>query len=157
MTHVAAGTEVGQLGVAFNTMIGEIELAFGARAASEERLRRFLADASHELRTPLTSILGYAELFELGMRDPGDLATACDTSGTRRPGWACWSTISSCWPSWTGAPAALRPGGPGGAGPRSAEGGQAVAAPDRRVVVDGRVACRSSGTRTACARWSTIW
>lgn len=76
VAHVAEGTEVGQLGVAFNTMIGEIELAFGARAASEERLRRFLADASHELRTPLTSILGYAELFELGMRDPGDLATA---------------------------------------------------------------------------------
>jgi two-component system, OmpR family, sensor kinase len=76
VVHVAEGTEVGQLGVAFNTMIGEIELAFGARAASEERLRRFLADASHELRTPLTSILGYAELFELGMRDPGDLATA---------------------------------------------------------------------------------
>jgi two-component system, OmpR family, sensor kinase len=76
VAHVAEGTEVGQLGVAFNTMIGEIELAFGARAASEERLRRFLADASHELRTPLTSILGYAELFELGMRDPGDLTTA---------------------------------------------------------------------------------
>jgi two-component system OmpR family sensor kinase len=76
VSHVAEGTEVGQLGVAFNTMIGEIELAFGERAASEERLRRFLADASHELRTPLTSILGYAELFELGMREPGDLATA---------------------------------------------------------------------------------
>jgi two-component system OmpR family sensor kinase len=71
------GTEVGQLGVAFNTMVDEIEVAFAERLASEERLRRFLADASHELRTPLTSILGYAELFDLGIRDrPGDLATA---------------------------------------------------------------------------------
>lgn len=77
VSPVAVGTEVGRLGMAFNTMIDEIEVAFAARAASEDRLRRFLADASHELRTPLTSILGYAELFDLGMRNrPGDLATS---------------------------------------------------------------------------------
>ena len=68
---------MGQLGQAFNTMIDEIEVAFAQRAASEDRLRRFLADASHELRTPLTSIRGYAELFELGMQDrPADLVTS---------------------------------------------------------------------------------
>src|SRR4029077_1027543 len=33
---------------------------------SQERLRRFLADASHELRTPLAAIRGYAELFRMG-------------------------------------------------------------------------------------------
>jgi len=33
---------------------------------SEERMRRFLADASHELRTPLASIAGYAELMNRG-------------------------------------------------------------------------------------------
>jgi len=70
-------TEVGRLGQALNTMLGEIEDAFAARAASEERLRRFLADASHELRTPLTSIRGYAEIFDRGARDrPEDLATS---------------------------------------------------------------------------------
>ena len=70
-------TEVGQLGQALNTMLTGIEHAFGARAASEERLRRFLADASHELRTPLTSIRGYAEIFDRGARDrPEDLATS---------------------------------------------------------------------------------
>jgi two-component system OmpR family sensor kinase len=70
-------TEVGRLGVALNTMLGNIEHAFAARAASEERLRRFLADASHELRTPLTSIRGYAEMFDRGTRDrPEDLATS---------------------------------------------------------------------------------
>lgn len=70
-------TEVGKLGAALNTMLTEIEHAFSARAASEERLRRFLADASHELRTPLTSIRGYAEMFDRGTRDrPEDLATS---------------------------------------------------------------------------------
>lgn len=73
--HAGERTEVGQLGSALNTMLGEIEAAFSARAASEERLRRFLADASHELRTPLTSIRGYAEMFDRGARDrPEDLA-----------------------------------------------------------------------------------
>jgi two-component system, OmpR family, sensor kinase len=70
-------TEVGRLGRALNSMLGEIEEAFSVRAASEERLRRFLADASHELRTPLTSIRGYAELFDLGAKErPADLATS---------------------------------------------------------------------------------
>jgi two-component system OmpR family sensor kinase len=59
-------TEVGQLGLALNTMLGEIEEAFMEREATERRLRQFLADASHELRTPLTSIQGFAELFRLG-------------------------------------------------------------------------------------------
>jgi two-component system OmpR family sensor kinase len=70
-------TEVGRLGHALNVMLGEIEESFAARKASEERLRRFLADASHELRTPLTSIRGYAEMFDRGARDrPDDLATS---------------------------------------------------------------------------------
>jgi two-component system OmpR family sensor kinase len=61
-------TEVGQLAVALNAMLAQIEEAFAERTASEQRLRRFLADASHELRTPLTSIRGYAELFRRGAR-----------------------------------------------------------------------------------------
>jgi two-component system OmpR family sensor kinase len=62
-------TEVGRLGHALNDMLGQIEQAFGDRQRSEDRLRRFLADASHELRTPLASIRGYAELFRLGAAD----------------------------------------------------------------------------------------
>ena len=70
-------TEVGRLGLALNTMLVQIEEAFAERRASEERLRRFLADASHELRTPLTSIRGYAELFRRGAnRRPDDLAAS---------------------------------------------------------------------------------
>jgi two-component system OmpR family sensor kinase len=63
-------TEVGQLGAAFNRMLGHVESALARREASEGRLRRFAADASHELRTPLSAIRGYAELAR---RHPGTL------------------------------------------------------------------------------------
>ncbi|MGE5229125.1 MAG: sensor histidine kinase, partial [Deltaproteobacteria bacterium] len=69
-------TEVGRLGLSLNTMLGRIEEAFAERAATEEKLRRFLADASHELRTPLTSIRGYSEVFERAKDDPEDLELA---------------------------------------------------------------------------------
>ena len=70
-------TEVGRLGLALNAMLAQIERAFGERQASENRLRRFLADASHELRTPLASIRGYAELFRIGAtREPGETEKA---------------------------------------------------------------------------------
>jgi len=68
-------TEVGQLGIALNGMLGQIESAFRKRKASEDRLRRFVADASHELRTPVATIRGYAELFRRGAQNrPDDLA-----------------------------------------------------------------------------------
>ena len=60
-------TEIGRLGLALNEMLAQIERAFQDRSDSEERLRRFLADASHELRTPLALIRGHAELFRLGI------------------------------------------------------------------------------------------
>jgi two-component system, OmpR family, sensor kinase len=70
-------TEVGRLGIALNAMLERLERAFAGHKASEERLRRFLADASHELRTPLQSIRGYAELFRIGAaREPEDVGKA---------------------------------------------------------------------------------
>jgi two-component system OmpR family sensor kinase len=68
-------SEIGRVATALNRMLGENEAAFAQRDATEDRLRRFLADASHELRTPLTSIRGYAELFRRGAGErPEDLA-----------------------------------------------------------------------------------
>ena len=58
-------------------MLGQIEEAFDERTASENRLRRFVADASHELRTPLAAVRAYAELFDRGARErPDDLERA---------------------------------------------------------------------------------
>jgi two-component system OmpR family sensor kinase len=68
-------TEVGRLGLALNAMLAQIESAFNAQAASEQKLRRFVADASHELRTPLAAVRAYAELFFRGADSrPDDLA-----------------------------------------------------------------------------------
>jgi two-component system OmpR family sensor kinase len=66
--HPPARTEVGRLAGALDTMLARIEAAYLARTEgearalrSEDRMRRFVADASHELRTPLTSVRGLAE------------------------------------------------------------------------------------------------
>ena len=59
-------TEVGRLVNSLNMMLARIESSFAARTKSEDKLRRFVADASHELRTPLTAIRGYAELYRQG-------------------------------------------------------------------------------------------
>jgi two-component system OmpR family sensor kinase len=49
------GTEAHRLGQALNTMVA-------AEQATQDRMRRFVADASHELRTPLTTLRGYSAL-----------------------------------------------------------------------------------------------
>ncbi|WIM95684.1 HAMP domain-containing sensor histidine kinase [Actinoplanes oblitus] len=89
-------TELGRLSSALNAMLAQIETAFYARAASEQRameaaeaaqasegravrseekMRQFVADASHELRTPLTTIRGFAELYRQGaVSDPEAVA-----------------------------------------------------------------------------------
>ncbi|WP_304106030.1 cell wall metabolism sensor histidine kinase WalK [Mycolicibacterium bacteremicum] len=66
-------TEVGRLSLALNGMLAQIQRAMASSAQSaelaqqsEERMRRFIADASHDLRTPLTTIRGYAELYRQG-------------------------------------------------------------------------------------------
>jgi two-component system, OmpR family, sensor kinase len=68
--ETSRGTESDDLARALNRMLA-------AQAASEERLRRFVADASHELRTPITTIRGYSELYRQGgLATPSALADA---------------------------------------------------------------------------------
>ena len=77
VTPPSERTEAGRLGLAFNAMLERIQQAFKEREASEDRVRRFAADASHELRTPLTSIMGYAELYRAGgLRGKAELGGA---------------------------------------------------------------------------------
>jgi two-component system OmpR family sensor kinase len=81
-------TEVGQLAEAVNTMLDAVETEYAARYESEQRMRRFLADASHELRTPLTSLRGYAELIRLRGKegtdpDARDALRRIEAEGTR--------------------------------------------------------------------------
>jgi two-component system, OmpR family, sensor kinase len=78
-------TEIGSLGRSLNIMLSQIEAAFHAREESEaaahqseERMRRFIADASHELRTPLTAIRGFAEYY----RQRGGLVAHWDKSAS---------------------------------------------------------------------------
>lgn len=55
--------EIGRLGEAFDAMVDRLQAAISATTASEERMRRFLADASHELRTPVTVLRGSSQVL----------------------------------------------------------------------------------------------
>ena len=59
-------SEVGRLGAALNGMLARIEASVAEREASQDLMRRFLAEASHELRTPLASLRANAELYQQG-------------------------------------------------------------------------------------------
>jgi two-component system OmpR family sensor kinase len=77
VSHIAPSTEAGRVGVAFNRMTEQLEDDLRQRAASQQRLKQFVADASHELRTPLTSIRGYVDLWQQGgLRDEAKLEDA---------------------------------------------------------------------------------
>nr|WP_072687202.1 HAMP domain-containing sensor histidine kinase [Rhodococcus marinonascens] len=84
-------TEIGRLSAALNGMLSQIQQAFAATEASgesakrsEERMRRFVADASHELRTPLTTIRGFAELYRQGaMTDTETLMSRIEGEASR--------------------------------------------------------------------------
>lgn len=58
----SVGSELGELGLAFNEMAGALE-------DSESERRRLVADIAHELRSPLTNIQGYLEAIKDGVLD----------------------------------------------------------------------------------------
>ncbi|MDX3006578.1 HAMP domain-containing sensor histidine kinase [Kribbella solani] len=82
-------TELGQLCRALNGMLHQIEEAFDARVESaatarrsEERMRRFVADAGHDLRTPLSVIRAWADYARQGPpRDRVELDRILSTVG----------------------------------------------------------------------------
>ena len=75
-------SEVGQVAGALNVLLDHVETSLGERQATEERLRRFVADASHELRTPVSVISGYTQLAQRQSADlPPVVATSLDHIG----------------------------------------------------------------------------
>jgi two-component system OmpR family sensor kinase len=87
-------TEIGSLGHSLNAMLSQIETAFHAQEESEQaahrsedRMRRFIADASHELRTPLTTIRGFAEYYRQrgGVRKDQDQLSGTSPAGSTAP------------------------------------------------------------------------
>jgi two-component system OmpR family sensor kinase len=64
--EASSGSEVSRLGAALNGMLGRIQASVAEREASQELMRRFLAEASHELRSPLASLRANAELYQQG-------------------------------------------------------------------------------------------
>ena len=87
-------TEIGSLGHSLNAMLSQIETAFHAQEESEQaahrsedRMRRFIADASHELRTPLTTIRGFAEYYRQrgGVRKGQDQVSGTSPADSTAP------------------------------------------------------------------------
>ncbi|HTB54290.1 MAG TPA: HAMP domain-containing sensor histidine kinase [Trebonia sp.] len=87
-------TEIGSLGHSLNAMLSQIETAFHAQEESEQaahrsedRMRRFIADASHELRTPLTTIRGFAEYYRQrgGVRKDQDQVSGTSPADSTAP------------------------------------------------------------------------
>jgi two-component system, OmpR family, sensor kinase len=69
----ASDTELGRTAAAFDDMLDNLEGAERRALASEESMRRFVADAAHELRTPITGIAAAAEAV-LQQANDGDPA-----------------------------------------------------------------------------------
>lgn len=73
---VVGGGEFAQLSITFNAMLERLQIAFRQLEESNERQRRFVADASHELRTPLSIIKANTSLALMAERTPAEYRKA---------------------------------------------------------------------------------
>lgn len=75
---------IGQLAGAVDEMAASLQRVFADLAASEARMRVFVADAAHELRTPLTALGGFADVLVRGAADADPEGAARLLVGLRR-------------------------------------------------------------------------
>ena len=64
--------DLGRMVARLRSTISDREQAAASAEASQQDMRRFLADASHELRTPLTALRGYSDLYAGDMLAEGE-------------------------------------------------------------------------------------
>jgi two-component system OmpR family sensor kinase len=72
--------QLGQLAVAYNGAVEQMERAFAERERANAAMRQFIADASHQLRTPLTVLRGFIAILRKGdLRSPEDRERILET------------------------------------------------------------------------------
>jgi two-component system OmpR family sensor kinase len=72
--------QLGQLAVAYNGAVEQMERAFAERERANAAMRQFIADASHQLRTPLTVVRGFIAILRKGdLRSPEDRERILET------------------------------------------------------------------------------
>ncbi|WNV82499.1 HAMP domain-containing sensor histidine kinase [Umezawaea sp. Da 62-37] len=72
LNPLRTNNELGRTAAAFDDMLDSLEGAETTARASEERTKRFVADAAHELRTPLAGVQAIAEaLMQTGLDEAG--------------------------------------------------------------------------------------
>ena len=150
--HPAGNTEVGRLAEALDVMLASIEGAYLARAdgedralRSQERMRRFTADASHELRTPLTSVRGLAE-YGLQQGDAASREELLRLMGADRPRGRPDGSAGGR-PAAAGQVRCRTPAGPAARGPGQPRGRGRPAGPHRGPGAAGHAGGRRAGDR----------
>ena len=72
LNPLRTNNELGRTAAAFDDMLDSLEGAETTARASEERTKRFVADAAHELRTPIAGVQAVAEaLMQTGLDEAG--------------------------------------------------------------------------------------
>jgi two-component system, OmpR family, sensor kinase len=72
LNPLRTNNELGRTAAAFDDMLDSLEGAEATARASEERTKRFVADAAHELRTPIAGVQAVAEaLMQTGLDEAG--------------------------------------------------------------------------------------
>jgi signal transduction histidine kinase len=72
LNPLRTNNELGRTAAAFDDMLDSLEGAETSARASEERTKRFVADAAHELRTPIAGVQAVAEaLMQTGLDEAG--------------------------------------------------------------------------------------